>query len=85
LIHLDIRLFLFGLFQNVNNEEQSDPNYIDEVPVVRDNNRGSSFFVTEFLCSKGSTNYEKESDKTTGYVQRVETSGDVERRSVGIA
>src|SRR6187431_569512 len=73
-----------ALFQEVDDEEQGDPDDVDEVPVVRHDDRGGHLFAPEVLDGVRATDHEQEGDEAARHVQGVEAGGDVERRRVRV-
>ena len=65
------------LFQDVDNDEEADPNDVNEVPVVRNDDCAGRFLVAKVLCCVGAANDQQEGDQAACNVQRVKTSGDV--------
>ena len=61
-----------------------DPDDVDEVPVVRDDDRGRRLLVAEVLDGEGPADDEQEGDQAAGHVEGVEAGGEVEGRAVGV-
>src|ERR1700691_4611095 len=70
------------LVDEVNGCEQTDPNDVDEVPVVRHDDRADLLFPGEALGGVSTPEQEEEREQTTGHVQSVEPSGYVEHGPV---
>jgi len=73
------------LFEHVDDEEQSNPHNINEVPIVRNDNGARRLFVTEILDTVRAANHEEERDQATRHVKSVEAGGQIKRGSVGVA
>src|SRR3954462_2376245 len=68
----------------VDRGEQRNPNNVDEMPVVRDDDRGGGLRRGE-LTHRGAGEQEDEGDQTTDDVKAVEAGRQVEHRAVGAA
>src|SRR6201999_3026327 len=68
----------------INRGEQGDPHDVDEVPVVRDDDRRGGLRRSE-LAHRGAGEQEDEGDQAADDVQAVEAGGQVEDRPVGTA
>lgn len=75
---------LVALLEEVDDCEQDDPNYVNEVPVVGGHDRASDLVVAEVLGQQSTANDEQEGNQTAGHVQCVEPGGDVERGTIRI-
>src|SRR5690606_8847851 len=66
----------------VDRAEQCDPDDVDEVPVVGDDDRGGRLVVTEPARGERAAQQEQEGDQSADDVQGVEAGGQVEDRAV---
>src|SRR6266545_4879361 len=66
----------------VDGREQPDPHNIDEMPVVRDDDRADLLLVREAPGRVGASEQEDERDESAGDVQSVEPGGQEEDRAV---
>src|SRR6516162_1053973 len=66
----------------VDGGEQADPDDIDEMPVVGDDDGADLLLLGEGLGGVRASQQEQEGDQATGHVQAVEPGGDVEHRPV---
>src|ERR1700689_203480 len=62
----------------VDGRVQADPHDVDEMPVVRDDDRADLLFLGEPLGRERSAKQEEERDQAAGDVQSVEPGGQVE-------
>jgi len=69
------------LANQVNHREQADPDDIDEVPVVRHDDRRGGLAMGESTRYIRAREDEQEGDQTAGYVHSVEAGGQVEDRA----
>src|SRR5580704_11784879 len=66
----------------VDRGEQPDPDHVDEVPVVRHDNRAGLLLERESFGRECSAEQEQEGDETAADVQSVEPGGEEEHRPV---
>ena len=71
-----------GLLEDVDHEEKCDPDDVDKVPVIRGDNGAGGLIMSEALAHVGGSEHEEEGHQTAGYVQTVETSGEVEGAAI---
>src|SRR5690606_6372947 len=76
--------FLRLLSQYVNDEEKAEPDHVDEVPVVGDDDCACRFLVAEVGDGVRASDNEEEGDETASDVQAVEAGREVERRAVRV-
>src|SRR6186713_2749730 len=62
---------------HVDDEEQADPDDVDEVPVVRGDDRARGLRVAEALGREAAADDEEEGDEAAGDVQAVEAGRQV--------
>src|SRR5699024_10880353 len=72
------------LLKQVDDAEQTDPDDIDEVPVIGHADCECGFVMAELLRSVGSSDHEQEADESDGHVDAVEPCGQVEDGSVAV-
>jgi len=60
--------FPFRLLENVDNEEETNPHHVNEVPVIRHHNGAGGFTVGEVFHGVGATNDQQEGNKPAGNV-----------------
>ncbi len=75
-------ILLPRLLDQVDRREECDPNDVNEVPVVRDNDRCCCLPMPKASCSEGANQDDEESDEATSYMQSMEASRHVEDRTV---
>ena len=71
-----------ALLDQVDRREQTDPDDVDEVPVVRHDDGADGLLVGELPGHVGAAEDEQEGDQPAGDVQAVEAGGEVEDRAV---
>src|SRR3954452_25114909 len=70
------------LLDEVDGREQADPHHVDEVPVVRHDDRADGLLVGELAGHEGAPDDQQEGDQPSGDVQAVESGGEVEHRAI---
>src|SRR3546814_17774070 len=73
-----------ALFQEVDDSEQGDPDDIDEVPVVRNDDRAGPLLATEVLDGVRAAAHEVDRDNTAGDVRAVDPGTQGERCRIAL-
>ena len=83
-MHFDAGLSVLRtvLANEINHGEQADPDNVNEVPVVRHDDRGGGLAMGKSARNVGSPEDKKEGDQSSGDVHTVEARRQVEHRPV---